>query len=316
MAYTVNIATPPQPRPLLTDGVFLFLWGVRGSAELLKNERRVEKWFNWDFGNLDLVEEDLEHDLVEKTPGSEGIFGKFPLSQFMDDLEKTGLLDRLRLRGYQRFRPILERKDLFTERLRLLGKHIDHREELQLMDLKSHRASLESPWKERYRALGWDWVEMQDPTAHPSPYRPVLPGQKYPGLGMFRGLTRFMLTYVEQLDVQALTAIPLYFHNAVLYSESFSFLDAGFQGRFLAMCRDLLYEGLAPASWWVARQEVDIIDRATGCAQPFEWGAALIVRPLCEEMKVSLNSREYQEACQQAMDQVEFRRRSPDCEKS
>ena len=263
---------------------------------------------NLDLGDLGLGEEDVRHDLVDKASHSEEVFGKFPLDQLMEDLEQTGLLERLRHRGYQRFRPLLEKKDFFSERLRLFGKHLDYKEELQLMDLKSHRASLESPWKERYRALGWDWVEMQDPTARPSPYRPALPGQKYPGLGMFRSLTRLMLSYVDHLGVQALTAIPLYFHNAVLYSESFYFLDSAVQGRFLAMCRDLLHEGLAPASWWVARQEVEMVDKTTGKSEPYEWTAALIVKPLCEEMQCRIDSQEYRDACQRVMEQVEFRR--------
>lgn len=266
----------------------------------------MKKWFDWDLGNLDLAEDDLNRDLLDKSPLSEGIFGKISLDQFLHDLEETGLLERLRLRGYQRFRPALERKDLFSERLRLWGKHIDHRAELQLMDIKSHRASILSPWKESYKALGWDWVEMQDPTARPSPYRPTLPGQKYPGLGMFRSLTRLMLHYVEGLGLEALTAIPLYFHNAVLYSKSFYFLEAQVQGRFMAMCRDLLHEGLAPASWWVARQEVEMRHRASGRCETFEWSAALIVKPLCERLQARLSSPEYQEACARAMEEVEF----------
>ena len=276
----------------------------------------MKKWLNWDLGDLDLAEDDVQQDLIEKVPRTEGIFGKFPLDKFMDDLEHTGLLERLRQRGYQRFRPHMEKKDLFSERLRLFGQHLDYPDELQLMDIKSHRASLESPWKERYRALGWDWVEMQDPTARPSPYRPVLPGQKHPGLGMFRSLTRLMLAYVDHLGLQALTAIPLYFHNAVLYSSSFYFLDSAVQGRFMAMCRDLLHDGLAPASWWVARQEVEMVERSTGLAQPYEWGAALIVKPLCEEMQARIDSPEYQQACQQAMEAVEFRHCQPPAEKS
>lgn len=281
-----------------------------GALDSSENEKTVKKWLKFDLGNLELADEDLQRDLLDKKSGSESLFfGKFSLDKLLDDLESMGLLNRLRQRGYQRFRPSLEKSDLFSERLRLFGKHHDYAEELQLMDLKSHRASLESPWKTRYRALGWDWVEMQDPTARPSPYRPTLPGQKHPGLGMFRSLTGLMFNYIKHLEVEALTAIPLYFHNAVLYSESFSFLEASTQGLFQAMCRDLLHEGLAPASWWVANQEVDMVHRDTGVVEPFEWSAALIVRPLCQDLQDHISGSEYQTACQQAMEQVEFRRR-------
>lgn len=271
----------------------------------------MKKWLSFDLGNLELNDEDMQHDLVEKGNQHEGIFGRIGLDKFLHDLEQMGLLERLRQRGYQSFRPVLEKADLFSERLKLFGKHVDYHQELRLMDVKSHRASLESPWKERYRSLGWDWVEMQDPTAQPSIYRPTLPGQKHPGLGMFRSLTRLMLGYVEHLGLQALSAIPMYFHNAVLYSETFWFLDATVQGRFQAMCRDLLHNGLACASWWVDRHEIELIDRSSGEIMAYEWPAAVIVRPLCEELHLRLQAPEYLDQCQRAMEAVEFRHRPP-----
>ena len=269
------------------------------------------KWFKLeDLGNLGLVEDDVSADLVGPTrQGGGAILGVVSLDQFLEDLERLGLLTRLRRRGYQKFRPTLEKTDLFSERLRLFGSHPDHPEELRLMDVKSHRAALETPWKQRYRALGWDWVELQDPVAPLSPYRPLLPGQKHPGLGMFWALTQLMMSYVEKLELEALTAIPMYFHNAVLYSESFRFLLPEVQGRFQAMCRDLLHEGLSPASWWVERQQVEQLDMTTGQIQPFKWEAALIVRALGDNLASHLQSDEYQQRSLQAMESVKFRLR-------
>jgi hypothetical protein len=266
-------------------------------------------WFKWeDLGNLGLVEDDISADLLGATPARGlAILGLISLEQFLEDLEHLGLLTRLRRRGYVRFRPSLEKIDLFSERLRLFGSHPDHPEELRLMDVKSHRAALETPWKQRYRALGWDWVELQDPVAPLSPYRPLLPGQKHPGLGMFWALTQLMMSYVEKLQLEALTAIPMYFHNAVLYSESFRFLLPEVQGRFQAMCRDLLHDGLSPASWWVERREVVMVDRSTGEQSRFKWEAALIVRPLGGDLAEHLQADAYQQRCSQAMESVEFR---------
>lgn len=271
-----------------------------------------QKLLGWDaLDDLGLEAGDLEGDLFHKPP--EGVFGFISLDQFMDDLEEHGLLKRLRSRGYQRFRLGLDKEDLYTERLRLFGVHPDHTGELQLMDVRSHRGAIDTPWSKRYRVLGWDWVEMQDPLARPSPFRPMLPGQSHPGLGLFRGLTRLMLDYVPRLEVEGLTAVPQFFHNAVLYSGHFRFLDAEAQGRFQAACRDLLDEGLAPASWWVAREEVEIVDRASGEARPYVWRPEKIVRGLADELKERLNSPAYQEVCQRAMEQVEFRRKELVC---
>ncbi|MFN8609383.1 MAG: hypothetical protein U0931_17725 [Vulcanimicrobiota bacterium] len=271
-----------------------------------------QKLLGWDdFADLGLEPGDLEGDLFHKP--ADGVFGMISLDQFMHDLHEHGLLERLERRGYHKFRLGLDKDDAYTERLRLFALHPDQEGELQLMDVRSHRGMIEAPWGTHYRVLGWDWVEMQDPLARPSPFRPMLPGQTHPGLGLFRGLTRLMLDYVPRLEVEGLTAVPQYFHNAVLYSGHFCFLDPQVQGRFQAACRDLLDEGLAPASWWVAREQVEMLDRGTGEVVPYIWSPEKIVRGLAPELKDRLSSSTYQEACQRVMEQVEFRlRKDPD----
>lgn len=267
-----------------------------------------QKLLGWDdLNDLGLQAGDLEGDLFHKPP--DGVFGMISLEQFLHDMRDHGLLNRLEHRGYRGFRLGLDKDDAYTERLRLFASHPDHQAELQLMDVRSHRGVIEAPWGTRYRVLGWDWVEMQDPLARPSPFRPMLPGQAHPGLGLFRGLTRLMLDYIPMLEVEGLTAVPQFFHNAVLYSGHFCFMDAEVQGRFQAACRDLLDEGLAPASWWVARQQVEMVDLATGLATPYVWSPEKIVRGLAAELKERLTCPAYQEACQHSMEQVQFRLR-------
>lgn len=262
------------------------------------------KGFTWDDLDLSLSEGDLQQDLLKTVPPVNGIYGVIPLQRFLEDLEHHGLLERLRQRGYRGFRPDCQRFDETGERLRLFASHLDHTQEFVLMDCKSRLGYLEN-----YRALGWDWLEMRDPLAQPSPYRPTLPGQHSPGLGLFRGMTRVMLEYIPLLKIQALTAVPQYFHNAVLYSSHFVFLDPQAQGRFLAMCRDLLHEGLASASWWVYREEVWERDRQSGEEKPFTWKPERIVRGLCPELQARLTSAEYQEACLKSQEAVEYSHR-------
>ncbi len=267
-----------------------------------------QKLLGWDdFNDLGLEAGDLEGDLFHKPP--DGVFGMISLDQFLHDMQDHGLLSRLEHRGYRQFRLGLDKDDAFTERLRLFALHPDHQGELLLMDVRSHRGVIEAPWGNRYRVLGWDWVEMQDPLARPSPFRPMLPGQAHPGLGLFRGLTRLMLSYIPRLEVEGLTAVPQFFHNAVLYSGLFCFLEAEVQGRFQAACRDLLDEGLAPASWAVERRQVEMVNRLNGEVTPYRWVPEKIVRGLADELKQRLTDPTYQELCQRAMQQVEFRLR-------
>jgi hypothetical protein len=266
-------------------------------------------WLAWnDDLDFSLTEEDLNVQLMtrQQQDASSGIFGRIKLDRFMLDLEQRGLLERLRKRGYKRFRPQLEQGDNFTQRLRLWAEHPDREEPLQLMDVRSHRGQLETPWGGVYQVLGWDWIEMQDPLARASRYRPLLPGQEHPGLGLFRGLTTLMLEYVHGLDVEALVAVPEYFHNAVLYQPHFRFILPEPQGHFQAMCRDLLHEGLSAASWWIARGEVEITHSADGRRETFEWRPEKIMRPRLAELRARFETDEYRDACQAAMEAVSF----------
>lgn len=265
-------------------------------------------WLAWnDDLDFSLTEEDLNEQLMsrQQQDSASAIFGRIELDRFMLDLEQRGLLERLRKRGYKRFRPQLEQGDNFTQRLRLWAEHPDRIEPQQLMDVRSHRGQLETPWGGVYQVLGWDWIEMQDPLARASRYRPLLPGQEHPGLGLFRGLTSLMLEYVQALDVDALVAVPEYFHNAVLYQPHFRFILPEPQGHFQAMCRDLLHEGLSAASWWIARGEVEVV-HADGRRDTFEWKPEKIMRPRLDELRARFETPDYRDACLAAMQSVSF----------
>lgn len=265
-------------------------------------------WLAWnDDLDFSLTEEDLNEQLMsrQQQDSASAIFGRIELDRFMLDLEQRGLLERLRKRGYKRFRPQLEQGDNFTQRLRLWAEHPDRDEPQQLIDVRSHRGQLETPWGSLYQVLGWDWIEMQDPLARASRYRPLLPGQEHPGLGLFRGLTSLMLEYVQALDVDALVAVPEYFHNAVLYQPHFRFILPEPQGHFQAMCRDLLHEGLSAASWWIAGGEVEVV-HADGRREKFEWKPEKIMRPRKDELRARFETPEYRDACLAAMQSVSF----------
>ncbi len=250
------------------------------------------KGLSWD----DLDFQLSEADIVGVQPLPKALFGVIEMAQFEQDLQDYGLLERLRARGYRHFRSDLENIER-SQRVRLWATHIDHPDELRLMDMKAHFGQLEG-----FRVLGWDWVELQDPLARPSPYRPLLPGQQYPGLGMFRTLTRVMMSYMDKLDVDGLTAVPQYFHNAVLYSTHFQFLDPHLQGRFEAMCRDLLHDGLSPASWWVERGQV----RSLPDQKVLTWQPDRIVRGLVSDLQARFQTADYQQKRQQALESVRF----------
>lgn len=94
------------------------------------------------------------------------------------------------------------------------------------------------------------WMREQDPSAHFSLQRPPLPLQEHPGLGILRRAFRVVLRMATELGKDGIVSVPKFFHDAVIFYRSrfFLFLDAGEQGRFEALIRDLECLALADAS--------------------------------------------------------------------
>lgn len=239
--------------------------------------------------NWGLSEGDLEGTLVEHR-GPALLFGSFPASKVLGDLQARGILDTLRTRGYRNFEFRSESESAFESRIRLYGSHPSVEEPCVLMDVRTHRGELSgaSPCLGRplhVRSLIWEWLSFQDPLAPFPPGVQALPGQEHPGLGIFRPSVQLMLDYVAEMDIDALVGLPQYFHNAVLYGTRFRFFLPALEGDFRALRRDLLAEGLPRASRALAEGRV----LEVGSGRRVTWQPAEQVYPvqgeICDHFK-------------------------------
>lgn len=197
-----------------------------------------------------LSEDDVEGTLVEHR-AAPLLFGTFPGERVMADFERIGMLGRCRKLGYDDLRIEFSGRDAFESRFCLMAHHPDVEDPCRLIDIRTHQCEFtaESPLDGehlRMRALLLDWVSMEDPVRPLPP--DAFPGQKHPGLGLFRPGYRLTLSYLRRTHFDVVVNIPEHFHNAVLYSRDFRFFDPQRQGTFLAMKRDLMKNGLSRAS--------------------------------------------------------------------
>ncbi len=84
-----------------------------------------------------------------------------------------------------------------------------------------------------------DWITLQNPKLSFSDKIRPMPGQNYPGLGMLRQFYTLLLKIAKDLSVNALLAVPEYFHLASIYSKIMKFYDPMLQGKFESMITDL-----------------------------------------------------------------------------
>ncbi|NDD30980.1 MAG: hypothetical protein EB084_22220 [Proteobacteria bacterium] len=200
-----------------------------------------------------LSDDEIDTTLVAHRPPPL-LFGTFSEERVMADLERCGIIARCLSLGYRDLRAEFSGRDAFETRFGLLGDHPELDAPGRLLDIRTHQGELRAmnPLEDDeeicVRALLLDWISMEDP-AHPlSTETPSLPGQRHPGLGLFRDAYRLTLGYLRQTDFDGVVNVPEHFHNAVLYGRDFAFFSPQRQGSFLAMKRDLLKLGLARAS--------------------------------------------------------------------
>jgi hypothetical protein len=134
------------------------------------------------------------------------------------------------------------------------------------------------------------WLREEDPTAAFTPGRPALPLQRHPGLGILRRAFAVVVGMARELGKDGVASVPKFFHDALIFYRSrlFLFFDAGEQGRFEALARDLAALPLGDASLALAGGCVrDAHDRVV-CWQP-----GLLVLPLSARFAAYFNDPRY-----------------------
>ncbi len=258
---------------------------------------------SWEW-NLD--EEDIVRTLA-RHEHSGLLFGHFSPARVLEELDEVGILATLRQKGYHDFEayngpaPGMPPLNQFEDRFTLYGigggaRHL-------LVELKTHWGTLVFPPDgSRIKALIWDWLSHQHPLGRFTPERPPLPGQEFPGLGIFRPSLELMLTWVKKLELDAIVNIPEYFHNAVLYSSAFHFITPELQGRLEALKRDLLPRGLTAASWALSEERV-----MDGDGKVVRWAPAEQIYAVQGQVAEYFSSNEYRGAVERAAASQSYR---------
>lgn len=168
-------------------------------------------------------------------------------------LERYDFFDEVRALGYEELE-VRTRMDDPEEHLFRLISRLPATDE-PLIELVTRRSylNLTGEVAERFdrsvfSVMSIEWLLLQNPLAEFHPDRPPLPGQNYPGSGLSQNVFELLRNVCRRLNLDALVTIPSYLHNALLYSNGFRFFDPEYQGKMLALDRDIEL-GLASKKW-------------------------------------------------------------------
>ncbi len=195
-----------------------------------------------------LTAEDLEEALGIRPRRQRLLLGFYTSAGMEHALFRYGIFDQLQRLGYSSFRVAFDSAGM-GERSRIFGE-ADGQEHLLV------EAILEKRWLGNAQVLYVHWFTMRNPRARFSERRPQLPGQEVPGLGMAREAGEMMALMAVRLGLAGVVFRPAYYHTAFAARRYFAFVDAGREGRFEAMARDLAHLPLIEATQAVAEKRV------------------------------------------------------------
>jgi acetoin utilization deacetylase AcuC-like enzyme len=204
-------------------------------------------------------------------------------------LERSGLLDRLRDRGFPRLSLDLELDHPGGETVRL--KSAGWSEPLIELRARIDRGSVPE-----MALLRVEWLLLQDPRARFTPERPRLAGQRFPGLGLLPDVTALLVVACERLHLDGLIFVPAHYHTAAQGRRILRFLSPAHEGLFRALAAALAPFPLAEAT--AAVEEGRVVDAATG--EVLAWQPMPMVLPVAERLKVELEGEVYERQAAEA----------------
>jgi hypothetical protein len=189
-------------------------------------------------------------------------------------LERLGLLDQLRLRGFRHPSVEIDLSGSVGDTIRIWSEP-DHSE--LLLEVRASRTSRVASGCE---VLVVEWLLLQNPRAHFGPYRQQLPGQKHPGLGLLKEVFGWLVVVAEVLELDGIYYVPSSYHVAIQSRRRVRFLDPVHEAWMRAL--EELFQGvsLAEASSTIADGRV--VDEASGYR--LEWEGYPMVLPVSDRL--------------------------------
>jgi hypothetical protein len=141
-----------------------------------------------------------------------------------------------------------------------------------------------------------EWLTIQNPLLEFSAKRPPLPGQKHPGLGLGKKVVDLFVNLARLLQKDGLLAFPAYFHNALLFSRYFHFLNPEKAAEITAIEKAFPRIPFKHLAWIVYLNCLKLENGET-----YEWKAEELIYPLSKGLKEYFDSRAYKKRLKQGL---------------
>lgn len=256
-----------------------------------KDDSKVNPF--WEQAPL-IGEEEIFSELAERK-GSSLFLGKYTLSEVFAVLGKKNFFKEARRRSLWPLQFDLDSSAYPLQRFQIFYR--EKNPQNVIVDLKIREGTF-SP-KIDYvpdfplpdlRCLVFEWLTLQDPREGFSDKRGALPGQLHPGLGMSKKIMDIFVYLGRLTKMDALLAFPAYYHNAVLFSRYFHFLNPVKEAEVQSIRHTFGHVPIKHLAW-----AAHLNCLRTPLGQAYEWKAEEQAYPLTRPIREYFDSKSYRE---------------------
>lgn len=242
-----------------------------------------------------------ENDVLSQLVGDKGsslFLGKYSMTEVVAVLRKRNFLKDAQKRKLWPLSFDLDSSEYPLQRFRIFYGKKNSQNMVVDLKIKEGRFRIKDAFaleylSSEYNFLILEWLTLQNPLKDFTPERPPLPGQNHPGLSLGEKVLDVFLYLARLMKKDGILANPAYFHNALLFSRHFKFVNPEKEGEVHAVRRsfpDVSYRDLA---WIVHLNCMRWKDDET-----YEWKAEQQVYPLNKAIKKYFHARAYKERAQ------------------
>ncbi|UCC40386.1 MAG: hypothetical protein JSV96_02745 [Candidatus Aminicenantes bacterium] len=254
---------------------------------------------------ISINEEDIFSTLVEKK-GTSLFLGKYSMREVFAVLKKRNFVKDAKKRKLWPLDSNLDSSEYPLQRFQIFLKN--EKPESVVVDVKikdgalriSGESSSELPSQE-YNFLHLEWLTLQNPLKSFSPERSPLPGQNHPGLNLGKKVLDVFIYLARITRNDGLLAYPAYYHNALLFSRYFHFINPKKQGEIQAIRKEFHEVAFKDLAWII---HLNCLRRENG--EIYEWEAEEQIHPLSKGLRNYFDSKKYKEKVKEAQRRLNF----------
>lgn len=261
-----------------------------------KNNAKQDRW---------LIE---EKDVLNDTTGDKGsslLLGKYAISEASRVLNKRNFYRDAKKRKLWPVEFELDSSQ-FPPLQRMLIYYRERSSRNIIVDLKMREGFFIPKFKtdfnfSRFRFLVMEWLTLQNPLQSFSGEKTPLPGQQHPGLNLGRKIIDLFVYMARLNHNDGILAFPAYFHNALLFSRDFHFVNPEKKAEVEAIHTSFPRVHFKQLAWAV---HLNCLRDKNGSV--YEWQAEEQILPLNKELKEYFASKKYNEKFKQALKNKEY----------